>query len=426
MLHHPRISFKPRHLSAKVNNSDYIVKSPYKATLIPETNLYSYVFQHFPKYGKKIALIDSVTRRGYSYNEIQESVVNMASGLVRNGMQKGDVLALVSPNSGECCIMFFSTLAIGGAVAFCNPNYPVEDLAYQFKNSDSKYIATTPTLLSTMQEAARKAGCVKKVIVLGNEGGIGEKKNVISYQSLVKDSGSKFPYDLKLDPKSNTAVISYSSGTTGYPKGIVMTHYNITSCLVQLEHGSLLTEYYLEGRILSVIPYFQMSAMLGNMMCGLRLGSKLIILPKFEPELFLHTISQHKATYTTLFPPLILFLANSSMVDKYNLSSLKHISYGSAPIGSKLAAKVKKRLNLKYCQQGFGTTETGITHLMPLDVFKPESVGVYNLCKIVDDATGAALGPNTPGKLVLQGPQVMYMCILEGGSYHISFNIVTN
>jgi len=141
-------------------------------------------------------------------------------------MQIGDVLALVSPNSGECCTVFFSMLAIGGTAAFCNPNCTAEELVYQFKSSNSKYIATTPILLSTIQEAARMAGCVNKVIVLGDEGGFGKEKNAISYQSLVTDSGSRFPNDLNSDPKNNTAVIS---GTTGYPKGVVMSHYNICS-----------------------------------------------------------------------------------------------------------------------------------------------------------------------------------------------------
>ena len=133
-------------------------------------------------------------------------MVNMASGLVRSGMQKGDVLALVSPNSAEFCTTFFSTLAMGGIVSTCNPNYTADELAYQFKNSNSKYVATIPSLLPAIQEAASKAGCVEKMIVLGDDGGVGEGKNMISYQSLVKDSGSRFPNNSKVDPKSDPAV----------------------------------------------------------------------------------------------------------------------------------------------------------------------------------------------------------------------------
>ena len=124
------------HSNAIIDNN-YIVRSPHAAMPIPETNFFSHVFQHFPKYGKKTTLIDGVTGREYSYNEVQESVVNMASGQVRSGMQKKDVLALVSPNSMEFCTTFFSTLSMGGIVSTCNPNYTSEELAYQFKNSNS-------------------------------------------------------------------------------------------------------------------------------------------------------------------------------------------------------------------------------------------------------------------------------------------------
>ncbi|XP_065907529.1 probable 4-coumarate--CoA ligase 3 isoform X2 [Dysidea avara] len=402
--------FLPKQHSSSTIDNNYIVRSPFKTVPIPETNFYSHVFQHFPKYGKKTALIDGVTGREYSYNEVQESVVNMASGLVRSSMQKGDVLALVSPNSAEFCTTFFSTLAMGGIMSTCNPSYTSEELAYQFKNSNSKYIATIPTLLPTIQEAASKAGCVEKIIVLGDDGGVGEGKDLISYQSLVKDSGSRFPTDIKLDPMNDVAIIPYSSGTTGNPKGVVMTHYNMSSCLVQLEHGGLISDYYRIGRSLCVLPFFHMAGFLMNMTCGLHVGSTSVTMPKFEPEHFLRTISQYKVTYTNLVPPLILFLANHSMVDKYDMSSLKHISYGAAPTGFKLATAVKKRLSLDCLQHGFGMTEIGITHLTPQDVFKPKSIGLqfmHNLCKIVDVKTGTALGPNIPGELVIQGPQVM-------------------
>ena len=261
------------------------------------------------------------------------------------------------------------------------------------------------------------------MIVLGDDGGVGEGKNMILYQTLVKDDGSRFPTDVKLDPKEDIAIIPYSSGTTGNPKGVAMTHYNMSSCLVQLNHGGLISEYYRTGRNLCVLPFFHMAGMLMNMTCGLHVGSTSVTMPKFEPEKFLHTISQYKVSYTNLVPPLILFLASHPMVNKYDLSSLQHISYGAAPTAFELATAVKNRLNLKCLQHGFGMTEVGITHLTPQDIFIPKSVGVqfmYNLCKIVDIETGAALGPNIPGEFVIQGPQVF--CVMYST---ININVVT-
>ena len=390
---------------------DRVIKSPCIDVSLPETNLYSHIFQHFPKYGKKTALIDGVTGREYSYNEVQESVVNMASGLVRSGMEKGDVLALVSPNSAEFCTTFFSTLAIGGTVSTCNPQYTAEELAYQFNISNSKYVATIPALLPTVKEAVNKSGCVEKIIVLSDEGGLGEGKDMISYQSLVTDTGSRFPLDVKVDPKKDTALIPYSSGTTGLPKGVVLSHYNMTSNVMQMAHSEVFDNFYHSGNILAVMPFFHAAGLIVTMLTGLHGGSSKVLMPQFVPELFLSLIERYKITGVNLVPPLLLFLANHPMVNQHNVSSLKHITYGAAPGSSEIAIKVKDRLNLDHLQQGYGMTEMGVTHVAPVGTFKPKSVGVplsrIN-CKVVDVDTGAAVGPNCPGEIVAQGPQVCY------------------
>ena len=391
--------------------SDYVVKSPCVDVSIPETNLCSHLLQRFPKYGKKVALIDGVTGREYSYNEVQESVVNMASGLVRSGMEKGDVLVLVSPNSAEFCTTFFSTLAAGGTVSTCNPQYTAEELAYQFKSSNSKYVATIPALLPTIKEAASKSGCVEKIIVLSDEGGLGEGKDMISYQSLVKDSGSQFPHDLKVDPKEDAAVIPYSSGTTGLPKGVVLSHYNMSSNIVQMAHSQVFDNFYQSGNLLAAMPFFHATGLVVTMLTGFHEGCTKVIMPKFVPEDFLSLIERYKVTSVNMVPPLLMFLANHPMVEEYDISSLKYINYGAAPSGGEIAVKLKRRLNLDELQQGYGMTEVGVSHVTPLGTCKTESVGVplsrIN-CKVVDVETGIAVGPNCQGEVVLQGPQVCY------------------
>ena len=394
-----RTSFGRSHYfssTCKLSSDEYIVNCPYEEAFIPETDIYTHVFQQFSEHGRKTALIDGVTGREYSYNEVQESVVNMASGLVRSGMEKGDVLALVSPNSAEFCTTFFSTLAMGGIVSTCNPQYTAEELAYQFKNSNSKYVATIPALLPTIKEAVSKSGCVEKIIVLSDEGGLGEGNNMISYQSLVKDSGSQFQLDVKVDPKEDTALIPYSSGTTGYPKGVVLPHYSISANILQMTHSQVIGDFYHMGNLLGALPFFHATGMIVTMLSGLHEGSSIVVMPKFEPELFLSLIERYKVTSTNLVPPLLLFLANHPMVGDYDISSLKHITYGAAPSGGELAVKVKNRLNLHHLQQGYGMTEVSVTHIAPVGTFNPRSIGVplsRVSCKIVDVDTGAPVGP---------------------------------
>ena len=356
---------------------DFIIKCPYEDTYIPETNFYNHVFQHFPKYGKKVALIDGVTGREYSYNEIQESVVNMASGLMRSGMEKGDVLTLVSPNSAEFCTTFFSTLAMGGIMSTCNPQYTAEELAYQFKSSNSKYVATIPALLPTIKEAASKSVCVEKIIVLSDEECLGEGKNMISYQSLVKDSGSQFPSSTTLDYKNDIAVLPYSIGTTGLPKGVMLTHYNITANVNQMFHPQLIDYTDTDCRLLGILPFFHIYSMIVLLASGLYQGATNVMLPKFEPELFLQAIQNYKVSQALVVPPLALFLAKHPMVDSFNVSSIKGMFSGAAPLGGEIVTAVKQRLNIAVVRQGYGITELSpLTLCCPADVNNPSSSGV--------------------------------------------------
>ena len=162
----------------------------------------------------------------------------------------------------------------------------------------------------------------------------------------------------------------------------------------------------------------QLHGLLVTTLCGLHEGCSKVIMPKFIPALFLSLIERYKITSVNMVPPLLLFLANHPMVDEYDITSLKHITYGAAPAGSELAIKLKNKLGLDYLQQGYGMTEVGVTHVTPVDTFNPQSVGVplsrIN-CKVVDIDTGAAVGPNCQGELVVQGPQVCYklFCIYQ-------------
>ena len=397
-----------------------VVRSPCVSVPFPAeaSSLYSHVFQQFPKHGKKIALVDGVSGREYSYAELQELVANMASGLVRSGLKKGDVLTLVSPNSAEFCITFFSTLAMGGTVSTSNPLYTAEELAYQFRNSNSKYVATTPALITTIKKAISKStGCVEKIIVLSNEEVIGERNHdLISYQNLVKSNGSQFPCDVALNSKLDTALIPYSSGTTGHPKGVMLTHYNLSLNIMQLTHSQeIFGDFYCSGNLLALMPFFHGFGML-TMLSGLYMGACKIVMPKFVPKLFLSLVERYKITSVSMVPPIILFLANHQMVDEYDISSLQHITYSAAPTANEIAVKLKRRLGLRHLQQCFGMTEACITHVTPVDVFKPASVGVplsHVSCKVIDVDTGATMGPNCRGELVVRGPQVCYYHMVQ-------------
>ena len=353
--------------------------------------------------------MDGTTGQEYSFNQIDELTSRFSSGLKRLGFNQSDVLSIVAPNSPAYPILFFGAIASGGVVSTCNPTYTAEELAYQFKNSNARFVATISPLLPTVQEAI-KGTSVEKIIVIDGDSQK-SRDGLVSYQSLTEDSGSLF------DPVSpdlnDTAVLPYSSGTTGLPKGVMLTHRNITSNVSQLHHPEFFDLEKEDTCLLGVLPFFHIYGMVVIMASSLRYGSRFVTLPKFEPELFLGALQNHKVSIAHLVPPLVLFLAKHPLVDNYDLSSLGEVFTGAAPAGGDTVTAVQERIGCPLIRQGYGLTETSpVTHVMALHLgmSKPDSIGpcVRSVSsKIVDPESGAVLGPGKEGELLLKGPNVM-------------------
>ena len=386
-----------------------IVRSPLPDIETPSQDLYRHVYKDFAKFGKKIAIVDGVTGRELSYNQIDELTSKFSSSLRRMGFGKGDVLTIVSPNSPEYAILFFGALASGGVVSTCNPTYTVDELSFQFTNSNAKFVATVPFLLSTIQEACK--GSNVETIIVVDEDEHRSRDGLVSYHSLIQDSGSLFdPVSVDMN---DTAVLPYSSGTTGLPKGVMLTHQNVTSNIWQLHHPELF-DLAKEGvSLMGVVPFFHIYGMVVIMSSSLHFGSRMITLRKFEPDIFLSAIERNRVTIGHLVPSLVLFLAKYSLVDKYDLSSLDQIMTGAAPVSGETVKTAKERVGCRLIRQGYGLTETSpVTHVMPeqLGMTKPDSIGVCVRSvstKIVDLETGEALPAGKEGEVLISGPNIM-------------------
>ncbi len=385
-----------------------MVTSPLPPIEDSPLDLYRHVFQDFPKFGNRTAVVDGITGQEFSYNHIDELTSKFSSGLNRSGFKPGDVLSIVAPNSPAYPVLFFGTIASGGVVSTCNPAYTSEELSFQFQNSNAKIVATVSPLLPTVQEAV-KGSNVEKIIVIDGDSHSG-RGGQVSYQSLLDDSGSLF------NPVSSdihsTAVLPYSSGTTGLPKGVMLTHHNITSNVSQMHHPELF-QYGEHTKLILVVPFFHIYGMVVIMFSSMRYGSRFVTLPMFEPEIFLGALQNHKITLAHLVPPLLLFLAKHPLVDNYDLSSMHEIFTGGAPAGGEIVKSAKERIGIEVIRQGYGLTETSpVTHIMPLSLgmSKPDSVGI-NIrsvsTKIVDPESGGVLGVGEEGELWVAGPNVM-------------------
>ena len=390
-------------------DSNNVVKSPLPDVHIPETNLYNHVFRDAASFGRKIAIINGETGREYSFAEIEEATRKVSSALNRSGLQKGDVLTLVTPNCLEFPVLFLATLASGGVVSTSNPNFTAEELAYQFKNSSSKIIATVPSVLPTVRKAAERAG-IERIIVLDDTEV--RDSNLISYRSLVDDTGSRFS-PASVNAKEDTAILPYSSGTTGLPKGVMLTHFSVVANICQMEHPQIF-DFRQDGVcLMGLLPFFHIYGMAVILFTSMHSGSKVISLPSFDSDTFLAAIQKYKINILHLAPPLALFLAKHPSVDKYDTSSIDQIMSGGAPLSGELVTAVRERLGCRVVRQLYGLTETSpVTHVLPekLGMTKPSSVGIpiSNMeVRIIDTKSGENLPVGQEGELWMRGPNIM-------------------
>lgn len=380
-----------------------IVTSEYRVE-IPEISLSDFVLSKFSEYGDDIAMVDGASNKSYTYSELGTSVKNFASALAKRGFKKGDVLALYLPNVPEYPILFFGIIALGGVATTLNPTFTETEIAYQLKDSGAKYIVTVPAIAVKAKQAAAEVG-INCVIV------IGEAEGCEPLTSLLDDDGTAFPEDVLVNPKVDLCAMPYSSGTTGFPKGVMLTHHNLVSQLCMIMHESFRSHPF-QGTVLGLLPFFHIFGMVVVMAQFLRRGGKIVCMQQFDGELMLKLIQDFKIHCLYLVPPIITFLAKHPSVKNYDLTSIDTIISGAAPLGKELTNAVRKSLpTVVAIGQGYGLTETspGIM-ICPRNNCKPGAVGVLlpNLeGKVVDVQTGEALGPNQDGEVCVRGPTVM-------------------
>lgn len=377
-----------------------IVRSPLPAVTIPEVPFATLVLRQAQRLADRPALIDGATGRSYTYGQLADAVHKVAASLAQRGMQKGEVFAIYSPNLPEYAIAVLAVATLGGIVTTINPLYTVEELTFQLNDARASYLLTVPPFLDKAQQGMQQSN-VKELFVLG------EAPGATSFARLLQP-GNDVP-SVKINLREDLVALPYSSGTTGLPKGVMLTHYNLVANLCQMGAMGLVSE---QDTTIAVLPFFHIYGLMVILGLGLYSGATIVSLPKFDLPQFLQTIQDYKVTVGYMVPPIMLALAKHPMVENYDLSSMKVILSAAAPLGKEVQDACIRRLGC-IVVQGYGMTETspGLTLTPPKEgQIKIGSVG-YCLpnveCKVVDIVTGAELGPNQEGEICTRGPQNM-------------------
>jgi acyl-CoA synthetase (AMP-forming)/AMP-acid ligase II len=373
-----------------------IIRSPYPDVTIPNTSLPAFVFAD----AAKPALIDGPSGRTITYRELVGGARLAAGGLAARGFQQGEVFAIYCPNLPEYAVAFYGVLLAGGTNTTINPLYTVEELSAQLNDAGASYLLTVPPFLDKAIEAAGRSG-VREVFV------IGQAQGSTPFAALLR--GGRQPPEVRIDPHADLAVLPYSSGTTGLPKGVMLSHHNLVANLCQCEP---VLDVRQDEVGIAVLPFFHIYGLVVLMAAALWQGATLVTMPRFDLEQFLAILQDYRVTTAAVVPPIMLAMAKHPLVDRFDLSALRFLGSGAAPLGAELEEACGKRLGC-VVGQGYGLTETSpVVTAHPSEEARIRHGSAGQLlpnteAKVVDPATGEALGRNRDGELCFRGPQVM-------------------
>ncbi|MCH9666726.1 MAG: AMP-binding protein [Actinomycetia bacterium] len=392
--------------------------SPFPEVDIPSASVYNYLFGRLNDAdADRVALVEAKSGRATTYREMVARIRTFAGALAACGVGVGDVIGVLVPNSSAFAVAFHGVLRAGATATTINVLFTAKDIAQQLTDSGATMLVTIDALLPQAKEAATAAGISDENLVVLDGAGRAASGHPNAAELLA--AGAPAP-QVTFAPSAHLAALPYSSGTTGTPKGVMLTHRNLVANVAQIRplHGMVSDDV-----VLAVLPFFHIYGMTVLLNAALHARARLVVMQNFELDAFLGNIAEHKCTIAFIAPPVAVALAKDPLVDSYDLSSLNTVMSGAAPLDAELGQAVAERLNCKVVQ-GYGMSELSpVSHITPFDggrlnmrVDAPlSSVGwtVSNAAsKIVDPESGReievpAQGVSETGELWFKGPNVM-------------------
>ncbi|QKJ18885.1 AMP-binding protein [Microbacterium hominis] len=383
--------------------------SPYAEREIPAVTIYDYLFGGLTDEElTRVALIDPASGAETTYAALRAQVNAFAGALAARGVSTDTVIAVLCPNVPAFATVFHGALRAGATVTTLNSLYTAGEIEKQLRDAKATWFVTVSPLLPQASAAAEAVGIPhERVIVLDGAHGHPNLRELLS-------EGAPAP-EVSIDPATHLAVLPYSSGTTGIPKGVMLTHTNLVANVEQCRDVIDLTR---DDRVLAVLPFFHIYGMTVLLNLALQRRASMVTMPKFDLVEFLRSIQTYQCTYLYIAPPIAVALAKHPIVDEFDISSVRTLFSGAAPLDGETAELAARRINA-HVLQGYGMSETSPAALViPAD--RPDipasSAGVVlanELVKLVDPETGDEItelgedGVTLPGELWVKGPNIM-------------------
>ncbi|XP_008803610.2 4-coumarate--CoA ligase 2 [Phoenix dactylifera] len=381
---------------------------------IPLSNhlsLHAYCFEKLSEVADAPCLISSTADKTYTFHETHLLSRRTAAGFFKLGIKQGDVIMVLLQNCPEFVFAFMGASMLGAVTTAANPFFTASEIYKQFKASGAKLIITQSIYVDKLRnENFPDLGDGLTVITVD-----APPEGCIPFSEVLEADETAIP-DITIDPEDPVA-LPYSSGTTGLPKGVILTHKSLISNVAQQVDGANPNLYLkTDDVVLCVLPLFHIFSLNSVLLCSLRAGSAVMIMPKFEITTMLEGIQRHRVSVAMVVPPLVLALAKHPVVEKYDLSSIRIVLSGAAPLGKELEEALRTRVPQAVFGQGYGMTEAGPVLSMCPAFAKDPVVAKSGSCgivvrnaglKVVDPETGFSLGRNQPGEICIRGPQIM-------------------
>jgi long-chain acyl-CoA synthetase len=341
-----------------------------------------------------------------TFREVDGLSNSLAHGLRDLRVVKGDRVALFTTNRPEYLISFQAVSKAGAVVTPINPSYREQEAEYQINNAEARVVIVDSDHAPIIAAIRDRIPSVKHVLVIAPE----KPADALSWYDIVRAFTAARPPEIALDLDNDLIALPYSSGTTGLPKGVMLSHRNLVCNHLQCTAAGRITD---RDVLLIFLPFYHIY---GTMLMGAALaaGATQVIMEKFDLVTALALAQRYRVTLFYAVPPVLLALSHYPELKKYDLSSVRYVMSGAAPLAPEVGRRVQELTGIEVLQ-GYGLTEAApLTHLNPVDqpeLIRLESVGLHvsdqdeKVVSLDDERT--VLGPDAVGELVIRGPHVM-------------------